>query len=103
MGAVDQVLLAEDVAGYLQAVVRATRDAKELETGVSTRGAIQFGRASRARALLEGRNFVTPDDVRSLAIPVCAHRVVVRGARRAGRMEAEAILATVIDGVSVPV
>ena len=101
--AVDRVLIGDDVARYLQAIVRATREAKELETGVSTRGAIQFARATRARALLYGRTFVTPDDVRSLAVAVCAHRVVVRGARRAARVEAEAILADVIDGVSVPV
>lgn len=102
-GVVDDVVLSDDVAVYLQAIVRATRGARELETGVSTRGAILYARASRARALISGRTFVTPDDVRELAIPVCAHRVVVRGARRVGRIEAEAIMTTIVDAVPVPV
>lgn len=100
---VDDVNFSDDIVDYLQAVVRATRESRDLETGVSTRGAIQFARAVRARALISGRNYVNPDDVRSLAVPVCAHRVVVRGARRAGRLEAEAIIESIVDAVAVPV
>jgi len=102
MAAVDEVVLGDEVASYLQAIVRATRQARELETGVSTRGAILFARAARAAALLGGREFVTPDDIARLAVPVCAHRVVVRGSRRAGRVEAEAILHGITATVRVP-
>jgi MoxR-like ATPase len=100
---VDDVRLDDEVVGYLQGVVRATRESRDLETGVSTRGALQYARAVRARALLFGRSYVSPDDVAALAVPVCAHRVVVRGARRASRMEAEAIVQSLLETVPVPV
>lgn len=103
MRSVDDVKLAPDVAGYIQAIVKATRESGALETGVSTRGAIWFARAARARALIDGRHYVTPDDVRSLAVPVCAHRVVVRGDDHAPRLEAEAILEELVGRVPVPV
>jgi MoxR-like ATPase len=103
MSAVEGVVLSDAVAGYVQAIVRATRQSKDLETGVSTRGAILFARAARARALVLGRSYVTPDDVRALAVAVCAHRVVVRGARRASRLEAESLIESLLDKVAVPV
>ncbi len=100
---VDDVLLADEVASYLQAVVRATREASSLEIGVSTRGILSYARAVRARALVMGRTFVTPDDVHALAVPVCAHRVVMRGSRRADRAEAEAVVRELVSRVAVPV
>jgi MoxR-like ATPase len=101
--AVDDVTLSAPVATYIQQIARATREAKALKTGVSTRGAILFARAARARALVEGRRFVTPDDVHALAIPVCAHRVVIRGADRPSREEVEDIVREIVAGVMVPV
>lgn len=101
--AVDSVQISEDVATYLQSVVRQTREAKELETGVSTRGLLAFAKAVRARAITFGRGFVTPDDVRALAVPVLAHRVVLRGARATGRLEAESLIEQLSEKVSVPV
>lgn len=101
--AVDAVTISPDVVKYLQAIVRATRESSALETGVSTRGAIWFSRAVRARAILDGRRFVTPDDVKELAVPVCAHRVALRGDDRAPRAESEAILSELIDAIAVPV
>jgi MoxR-like ATPase len=100
--AIDQVSLSAEVADYLQRIVKTTREAKALETGVSTRGAISFARAARARALVEGRRFVTPDDVLALAVPVCAHRVTLKGTDRPNRREAEAIVRELADSVSVP-
>lgn len=101
--AVDEIKLSEDVAIYLQAIVRQTREAKELETGVSTRGLLAYAKAVRARAVTYGRSFATPDDVRALAVPVLAHRVVRRGARVVGRLEADALIEELCDQVSVPV
>jgi MoxR-like ATPase len=100
--AIDQVVLAKDVADYLQRIVKATREARALETGVSTRGAISFAKAARARALVEGRRFVTPDDVLALAVPVCAHRVTLKGTDRPNRREAEGIVRELAESVSVP-
>ncbi len=101
--AVDAVNLSEDVARYIQKIVRATRESAELNTGVSTRGALQFAQASRARALIAGRRFVTPDDVHELALAVCAHRVVLRGNDRPTREEAEAVMQGILEQVPVPV
>jgi MoxR-like ATPase len=103
MAAVDKITLSDPVAAYLHAIVRATRESKDLETGVSTRGAILYARAARARALVLGRGYVTPDDVHALAVAVCAHRVTVRGVRRANRVEAEAILEALLHGIPIPV
>lgn len=101
--AVDAVALSEPVAAYIQQIAKATREAKALRNGVSTRGVIQFARAAKARALIEGRRFVTPDDVHRLVIPVCAHRVVLRGGERASREESEAVVRELADRVAVPV
>lgn len=101
--AVDEVNLSEEVARYIQKIVRATRESGLLATGVSTRGALQFAQAARARALVAGRRFVSPDDVYALAVPVCAHRVMLRGNDRPSREEAEAVLRELVERVPAPV
>ena len=99
---IDNVVFSPEVAKYLHAIVLATRNHVELQTGVSTRGLLQFGQAVRARALLKGRNFVSPDDVYALAVPVCAHRVVVRGTDRPAREDAEAIMTQLLERTQTP-
>ena len=101
--AVDSVTLEASVARYLQSVVKATRDSSAVATGVSTRGALQFARACRARALVEGRRFVTPDDVHALAVPVCAHRVILAGQDRPTRRQSEVVVEEILGQVPVPV
>ena len=100
--AVDEVELAPEVARYLQAVVAATRTAGEVETGVSTRGLLQYAQAARARALLEGRAYVSPDDVHALAVPVCAHRLVLRGGGGGARAEVETLVESLLERVPAP-
>jgi MoxR-like ATPase len=102
MAEVDAVALSAPVAGYLQAIVHATRRAPELEVGVSTRGSLAYARAARAQARLAGRGFVTPDDVHALAVPVLAHRVLLRGARAGSRRDAEIVVADLLKQVPVP-
>jgi MoxR-like ATPase len=75
--AVDCVRVAPEVREYIAAIVRATRDDPGLTLGGSPRASVALFRASRAAALLEGRDFVTPDDVKALALPVLRHRVLV--------------------------
>jgi len=101
--AVDEVRLEASVAKYLRAIAERTRGHGELEIGVSTRGLLALGQASRARALMDGRDFVSPDDVRALAVPVLAHRVVLGGGRANEREEAEAILDELAGSVEPPV
>jgi len=101
MEAVAEVELGPEVARYLQAIVLATRNHSEVEMGVSTRGLLAYGRAVRAKALVEGRRFVTPDDVYDLCVPLCAHRVALAG-ERFSRVDAEAVVQQLCDQVEPP-
>jgi MoxR-like ATPase len=76
--AVELVQAADDVLAYVVALVEATRRADQTEAGASPRGSLALLRAARARAALDGRDFTTPDDVKGLAVPALAHRLVLR-------------------------
>jgi len=75
---IDDVHVSPDVQRYLVGLVRATREAEDVELGASPRAAVHLMRACQAAALLAGRDYVVPDDVRDLAVPVLAHRLVLR-------------------------
>ena len=75
---VQRVRVAEKLADYMLALAEATRHGSEFLLGVSTRGAQSLFRAVQALALAEGRNYAVPDDVQRLAVPVLAHRVVLK-------------------------
>ncbi len=72
------VHLSEKVAGYIYGIVSASRTHPVIRSGLSTRAAINLAQAARAAAFLEGRDFVAPEDVRGVAVAVCAHRLVMR-------------------------
>ncbi len=104
--AVSQVRMDPSLADYILDVVAATRNASALRTGVSTRGALALARAVRAHALVRGRDYVTPDDVTCLLVPVLAHRVSLAGAAGTlggGRTESEAIIEELASQVDLPV
>jgi MoxR-like ATPase len=97
-----EVRVAEKLADYLLALAEATRNGGDYQLGVSTRGAQSLFRAAQALALTEGRTFVVPDDVQRLAVPVLAHRVVLK--RGAGDLEAaRRAIEKTVRGVPVPV
>lgn len=99
---VREVTVSPDVARYVLRLVRATRDHRDLEVGVSPRGALALFRASQALALIRGRAWVSPDDVQTLAGAVLAHRLVMTSqARYAGRTPQD-IVAAVVAAQSVP-
>ena len=102
--AVTRTVQVEDsIIDYLQDIVDQTRTSNELQVGTSTRGALAFYRAAQATALLAGRSFVVPDDVKNMAIPVLAHRVMPRGfAAGSERAAAEAIIQKCLEAVRVP-
>lgn len=74
----NDVYLSDKVVGYIHDLVIATRDSSLVLTGLSTRAAINLAQASRAAAFLEGRLFVAPEDVKGVAVAVCAHRLVLK-------------------------
>ncbi len=78
-GAVDKVVIADDVLRYISQVIRATREHPDIEIGASPRAAILLAKAARSAAVVAGREFVTPDDVQRVAHLVLFHRLVFHG------------------------
>jgi MoxR-like ATPase len=76
--AVEEVHVAEPIVDYLVALVTATRTSPSTQVGASPRGTVALLKLSRARAALAGRDFVTPDDVKAVAVPALAHRLILR-------------------------
>jgi MoxR-like ATPase len=101
--AVRRVRVDDSINAYLLDVVAATRASEDLRVGVSTRGALALYRASQAAALVDGREYVVPDDVKNLAVPVLAHRVITKGYLHGGQRAAvEALIARLVEDVAVP-
>jgi len=92
----------EAVGKYLLAIVHRTREIEPVATGISPRGALAFFRAVQARALLQGRTYVSPEDVHALAAPALAHRLQLTTQARYGGVTAEKVLADVVRDVPVP-
>ncbi len=98
--AVRQITLSKDLLGYIVELVEASRNHPQVRMGVSPRGALALMHASQAKAALSGRDFVTPDDVKSVAVDVMAHRLLCRNTAAAretsgGRMIVEELLSSV--------
>ena len=92
------------LVNYLLDIVEKTRTSDQLHVGVSTRGALSLYRGVQARAFVEGRDFVTPDDIKQLAVPVFAHRVLPRGMLPgADRSVVEVIIEGLLQTIKVPV
>jgi MoxR-like ATPase len=101
--AVRQVAVDASIYDYLLDIVEITRRSEELHVGVSTRGALSLYRAAQASALIDGRNFVVPDDIKQLTSSVLAHRVVTKGYIQGdSRGAAESIIQRLVDEVPVP-
>jgi MoxR-like ATPase len=101
--AVRQVTMDESINAYLLDMVDATRSCDELRVGVSTRGALCLYRASQALALIENRDFVIPDDLKRLAVPVFSHRVIAKGYLQGTHRQAmEALIQRLVDEVPAP-
>jgi MoxR-like ATPase len=99
---VSAVRLTDEVIDYVVALVRATRESADLEMGASPRSAAMLAAAARARAVLEGRDYVIPDDVKALALPALRHRVILSpGAEIEGR-RVDAVVSGLIDLVPAP-
>jgi MoxR-like ATPase len=93
------------LVAYLLDVVHATRDHPSIRLGASTRGAVALRRAAQARALVDGRDYCIPEDVRDLAVAVLAHRIVLDPRHDwsgRGPEEAEWVVREILDGVAVP-
>jgi MoxR-like ATPase len=103
---ISRVRVDESLITYALEIVRKTRESEYLSLGVSPRGSLMLYRAAQAMAFLAGRTFTTPEDFKSLAVPVLAHRVVVN-ARYTSTLkrsdQANEIMREIVESVSVPV
>jgi MoxR-like ATPase len=100
--AVDAVTVAPEVRAYIAAIVRATRDDSGLTLGGSPRATVALFRAARGAALLAGRDFATPDDVKDLAPAVLRHRLIVAPELDVEGRTADEVLATILTRVPAP-
>lgn len=98
----EQVSIEESVKEYLVDLARASRDDPRVDVGVSPRGIQRFFEASRAHALIDGRDYVTPDDIKAIARPVMTHRLVLTSEAGIKDINAEAIVTDLLDSVEVP-
>lgn len=97
---VQAVYLADKVLSYIHNLVLATRFHDLILTGLSTRAAINLAQAAKAAAFLAGRDYVAPDDIRGVAVAVCAHRLVMRSDMTT--IDRGGVLRTIIAGIASP-
>ncbi len=100
---VPQIRIDDRLVQYVLDLLEITREHEHLELGVSPRGTLAFVRAAQAAAMLAGRDYVIPDDIKSLFIPVCAHRIATKSFVHEGHtISAEQILSEILRNVTVP-
>jgi MoxR-like ATPase len=98
----ESVRVDDDLIEYVTAIARATREDRRVEVGVSPRGTQRLFEAARAQAVLGGREFVTPDDVKTVVQPVLAHRIVLTPDAKVEDVEKGSVVSGVVDSIPVP-
>jgi MoxR-like ATPase len=100
--AIRDIRLVPDIVAYVVGLVRATRETPDIETGASPRSAAMLATAARARAALQGRDYVIPDDVKALALPALRHRVILSPAAEIEGRQVDQIIQGLIERVEAP-
>ena len=101
-GSLGQVHVEDDVLGYVVRVLTATREHPQVTVGASPRGGIAVTGLARGQALLDGRDYVTPEDVKAVAVPALAHRLVLRPELWVRRITGEEIVTDLLAEVPTP-
>lgn len=99
---VEQIRLSSDLADYIVDIVRATREHPSLQFGASPRSATMLASSSRAYAALQGRDFVIPDDVKTLTLPALRHRVVLAPGAEIEGSDSDQAVAQILEQVPAP-
>jgi MoxR-like ATPase len=102
INAVADVRLVEEIVDYIAALIRGTREHSDLQSGASPRAGAMLAGAARARAALDGRDFVIPDDVKALAPSLLRHRVILSPAAEINGRKVEEIVASIIEAIEAP-
>src|SRR5262245_60543762 len=97
-----KIHIEEKIVDYIVQLVHRTRSHADVELGISPRGSLALFRTAQSLALVEGRGFVTPDDVKRLVPPVFGHRLVIARAGGRARSDARTILQAILDETAVP-
>jgi MoxR-like ATPase len=100
--AVEQVYVSEPVGLYIVDLVAATRASGQVEVGASPRGSLAVMKLARCRAALLGRDFVTPEDVKAIAVPALSHRLMLRPELWVRRVKPEDVVGEALDSVPTP-
>jgi MoxR-like ATPase len=100
--ALESVHVAESVGRYVVDIVTATRESAKVEVGASPRGSLAVMKLARAHAALAGRDFVSPDDVKAVAVPALAHRLVLRTELWVRRVRPESVIEEIVASVPTP-
>lgn len=96
------VYISDELLGYIVRIAEASRTHPEAALGVSPRGAQALMKASQAFALVKGRDFVTPDDIKAVAVPVLSHRLLLQGAIRGRERRSEEVVRKLLNELEVP-
>jgi MoxR-like ATPase len=99
---VERVFVAPEIGGYMVDIVRATRDAPAIQVGASPRGSLALLKLARAKAAVAGRDFVTPEDVKAVAVPALAHRLTLRPELWVQRVRPEDVVRERLETVPTP-
>ncbi|QMU68398.1 MoxR family ATPase [Streptacidiphilus sp. P02-A3a] len=100
--ALERVEMDDDLVDYIVALVDATRKHAQIQVGASPRGGLALVQLARARAVMAGRDYVTPEDVKAVAVPALAHRISLRPELWVRRISADDVVATLVDTVPTP-
>ena len=100
--AVEEVHVSEPIASYMVDLVAATRDAPQIQVGASPRGSLALLKLARSAAALQGRDFVTPEDVKAIAVPALAHRLTLQPELWVQQVSAEDVMRDLLETVPVP-
>ena len=96
------ITVREDLLGYLVDIIRATRQHESVLVGAGPRGTQSLLLASRASAALAGRDFVTPDDVKTMAVPVLEHRLILRPEFEIEGLSVREVIQNILQQIAVP-
>jgi len=99
---VENVFVSEAIGRYIVSIVDATRSAPRVQVGASPRGSLALVKLARAKAVLAGREFVTPEDVKAVAVPALAHRIALRPDSWVAGVKGDGIVRDVLDSVPAP-
>jgi MoxR-like ATPase len=102
IAAVSEVRLVEPIVNYVVSIVRATRESADVSHGASPRSASMLAAAARARAALDGRDYVVPDDVKALALPSLRHRIVLSPAAEIDGRKIDDVIKATIERIEAP-